>query len=217
MRRIQIRYEKTSLPENVRKYLEEIYNDDELRDAFYDCDVEIYDEDWIRDLENDDSWLEDLMGPGESSYDDLKPFARDGSGALWVVIDDVLIGYIGTEGECGIVARNVDEFMNIIAMGRYVSDYCSADLLKSEDAFLDGLAGLEDYNADNKEVIERFIKKHGFTRDPRKLYKMIVQGLTVRPFFEIKATDDDYGDSYSLLGCDDGQNSLEQLIKLLGL
>ncbi|MBR6229045.1 MAG: hypothetical protein IKQ97_04850 [Eubacterium sp.] len=212
-----MRYEKTSLPENVRKYLEEIYNDDELRDAFYDCDVEIYDEDWIRDLENDDSWLEDLMGPGESSYDDLKPFARDGSGALWVVIDDVLIGYIGTEGECGIVARNVDEFMNIIAMGRYVSDYCSADLLKSEDAFLDGLAGLEDYNADNKEVIERFIKKHGFTRDPRKLYKMIVQGLTVRPFFEIKATDDDYGDSYSLLGCDDGQNSLEQLIKLLGL
>ena len=111
-----MRYEKTSLPENVRKYLEEIYNDDELRDAFYDCDVEIYDEDWIRDLENDDSWLEDLMGPGESSYDDLKPFARDGSGALWVVIDDVLIGYIGTEGECGIVARNVDEFMNIIAM-----------------------------------------------------------------------------------------------------
>lgn len=212
-----MRYEKTSLPENVRKYLEEIYNDDELRDAFYDCDVEIYDEDWIRDLENDDSWLEDLMGPGESSYDDLKPFARDGSGALWVVINDVLIGYIGTEGECGIVARNVDEFMNIIAMGRYVSDYCSADLLKSEDAFLDGLAGLEDYNADNKEVIERFIKKHGFTRDPRKLYKMIVQGLTVRPFFEIKATDDDYGDSYSLLGCDDGQNSLEQLIKLLGL
>ena len=212
-----MRYEKTSLPENVRKYLEEIYNDDELRDAFYDCDVEIYDEDWIRDLENDDSWLEDLMGPGESSYDDLKPFARDGSGALWVVIDDVLIGYIGTEGECGIVARNVDEFMNIIAMGRYVSDYCSADLLKSEDAFLDGLAGLEDYNADNKEVIERFIKKHGFTRDPRKLYKMVVQGLTVRPFFEIKATDDDYGDSYSLLGCDDGQNSLEQLIKLLGL
>ena len=212
-----MRYEKTSLPENIRKYLEEIYNDDELRDAFYDCDVEIYDEDWIKDLENDDSWLEDLMGPGESSYDDLKPFARDGSGALWVVIDDVLIGYIGTEGECGIVARNVDEFMNIIAMGRYVSDYCSADLLKSEDAFLDGLAGLEDYNADNKEVIERFIKKHGFTRDPRKLYKMIVQGLTVRPFFEIKATDDDYGDSYSLLGCDDGQNSLEQLIKLLGL
>ena len=212
-----MRYEKTSLPENVRKYLEEIYNDDELRDAFYDCDVEIYDEDWIRDLENDDSWLEDLMGPGESSYDDLKPFARDGSGALWVVIDDVLIGYIGTEGECGIVARNVDEFMNIIAMGRYVSDYCSADLLKSEDAFLDGLAGLEDYNADNKEVFERFIKKHGFTRDPRKLYKMIVQGLTVRPFFEIKATDDDYGDSYSLLGCDNGQNSLEQLIKLLGL
>lgn len=212
-----MRYEKTSLPENVRKYLEEIYNDDELRDAFYDCDVEIYDEDWIRDLENDDSWLEDLMGPGESSYDDLKPFARDGSGALWVVIDDVLIGYIGTEGECGIVARNVDEFMNIIAMGRYISDYCSADILKSEDAFLDGLAGLEDYNADNKEVIERFIKKHGFTRDPRKLYKMIVQGLTVRPFFEIKATDDDYGDSYSLLGCDDGQNSLEQLIKLLGL
>ena len=154
------------------------------------------------------------MGPGESSYDDLKPFARDGSGALWVVIDDVLIGYIGTEGECGIVAKSIDEFMNIVAMGRYISDYCSLDILKSEEAFLDNL---DDPDEDKETVFDRFIEKHGFTKDPHELYEMIIQGLTVRPFFEIKATNDDYVDSYSILGSDDGQESLEKLIKMLGL
>ena len=207
-------FSNTNLPENVKKYLEEIYNDEELRDAFYDCDVEIYDEAWIKDLEDDDSWREDLMGPGESSYDDLKPFARDGSGALWVVIDDVLIGYIGTEGECGIVAKSIDEFMNIVAMGRYISDYCSLDILKSEEAFLDNL---DDPDEDKETVFDRFIEKHGFTKGPHELYEMIIQGLTVRPFFEIKATNDDYVDSYSILGSDDGQESLEKLIKMLGL
>ena len=207
-------YDNTGLPENVKKYLEEIYNDEELRDAFYGCDIEIYDEDWVRDLEEDDSWLEDLMGPGESSYGDIIPFARDGSGALWVVLDDVLIGYIGTEGECGIVAGNIDEFMNIAAMGRYISDYCSTDILRSEEDFLDSL---EDPDENNAEVFERFIEKHGFTTDPHELYEMIVRGVTVRPFFEIRATDDEYCDSYSILGSDDGQESLEELIEILGL
>ena len=101
-------FENTSLPENVKKYLEEITGDEALLDAFFDCDVEIYDEEWVKDLDEDESWLEELMGPGLSSYSDMKPFARDGSGALWVVLNDELIGYIGTEGECGIVAKNID-------------------------------------------------------------------------------------------------------------
>ena len=111
-----MKYDNTNLPENIRAFLEEIINDEKLCDAFYSRDVEIYDEAWVKDLEdNFQQEFEDLMGPGDSSYKNIKAFARDGTGALWVVLDDELIGYISTEGQCGIVSRNINEFMNIIA------------------------------------------------------------------------------------------------------
>ena len=210
-----MKYDETSLPDNVKAYLEEIYNDEELSDAFYDCDVEILDESSITDMEEDGSWLDDLMGPAESResvYEDIKPFAMDGTGAVWVVLNDELIGYIGTEGECGIVARNVDEFMNIIAYGRYFSDY-SIEYLKSEEDFIASFSEPEE--DEHREVFDKFIEKHGFTKDPKKLYKMVIEGLTVKPFFEFKSTDDEYCDSYSILGSDDGQEALEKLIDLL--
>ena len=34
-------YSKTDLPEKVQMYLEEIYNDEDLLDAFFNCDIEI--------------------------------------------------------------------------------------------------------------------------------------------------------------------------------
>ena len=209
-------FNKTKLPENVKAYLEEICTDEELFDAFYDCDVEIMYEDAILDMEEDTSWLDDLMGPEESResvYEDIKPFATDATGAVWVVLNDELIGYIGTEGECGIVAKNIDDFMNITAIGNRCPDYL-VDYLKSEEDFLKAYSKTED--DENKEVFDRFIDKHGFTRDPKELYKMIIAGLTVKPFFEFKATDDEYCDSYSILGSDDGQEALERLIELLG-
>ena len=36
--------------EEVKKYLEEIYNDENLLDAFYNCDIEIYDEKTCKDV-----------------------------------------------------------------------------------------------------------------------------------------------------------------------
>ena len=195
-----MKYDKTSLPDKVKEYLEEIYNDEESS---------------ITDMEEDSSWLDDLMGPSESResvYENIKPFALDGTGAVWVVLNDELIGYIGTEGECGIVARNIDEFMNIISYGRYFSDY-SIDFLKSEEDYIQSFSEPED--DEYRDVFDKFIEKHGFTKDPRKLYEMVIAGLTVKPFFEFKATDDEYCDSYSILGSDDGQEALEKLIDLL--
>ena len=206
-----MQYDSTNLPQAVKDFLEEIFGNEELCDAFYDCDIEIYDGELVKDIEEDEAWLEDLMGPGESTYEDLKPFARDGSGALWVVIDDELIGYIGTEGECGIVARNINEFMNIVAAYRgCLADIWDVDILESEDAFLEA-AG----DTDENEVFDDFIEKHGFTKDLKDVYKMIISGMTTEPFFIHKATDDDYVDSYSLVGSDDGQEALEDLISRL--
>ena len=214
-----MKYGNTNLPENVRAFLEEIIDDEELCDAFYSSDVEIYDEDWVKDLEeNFRQEFEDLMGPGESSYKSIKAFARDATGALWVVLDDELIGYIGTEGECGIVSRNINEFMNIIAALKGSSllfDFWDVDTLKSEEAFIDAYnESEEDDETDYNEVFDKFINKHGFTHDLKTIYEYIVKGLTVQPFFQVIATDDDYVDSASVLGLD-GQEQLEALIDAL--
>ena len=208
------KFNNTDLPKDVQDFLEEIYNDEDLKDAFFDCDIEIYDEAWVKDLEEDDSWFEDLMGSGESSYKNIKPFARDGLGGLWVVLDDEMIGYIGTEGECGIIARNINEFMNIVAVQRgYIDDFCNADILKSVDAFVEEYE--EPRDSDYNREFNRFIKKHGFTKDLKKIYEYIIKGVTIKPFFQVVATDDEYEDSYSILGSDDGQEALKSLIEML--
>ena len=214
-----MKYGNTNLPENVRAFLDEIIDDEELCDAFYSRDVEIYDEDWVKDLEdNFQQEFESLMGPGDSSYKNIKAFARDGTGALWVILDDELIGYIGTEGQCGIVSRNINEFMNIIAALKGSSllfDFWDVETLSSEEAFIDAYNGSEeDEENDYSEVFDKFISKHGFTRDLKTIYEYIVKGLTVQPFFQVIATDDDYVDSASVLGLD-GQEQLEALIDAL--
>lgn len=206
-------YNKTDLPEKVQMYLEEIFNDEDLLDAFFNCDIEIYDEDWILDLDMDEE-LQNLMGPNDCGYESIKAFARDGSGALWVVLNDEYIGYIGTEGECGIVARNIDEFMNMAALGRYVCEYWDMDILLSEDDFAEKLA--EPVEDENDKKFVSFIEKHGFTTDAHELYEMIIKGLTVEPALFFPATEDgEYCDSNSLLGFEDGQESLEELKKLI--
>jgi hypothetical protein len=211
-----MKYDNTNLPENICAFLEEIINDEKLCDAFYSRDVEIYDEAWVKDLEdNFQQEFEDLMGPGDSSYKNIKAFARDGTGALWVVLDDELIGYIGTEGECGIVSRNINEFMNIIAAlkgSSLLADFWDLDTLSSEEAFTEAYEESDD-ETDYSEVFDKFIGKPGFNKDPKKLYEYVVKGITVEPFFQVIATEDEYVDSSSLLG--DDQEQLEALIDTL--
>ena len=216
-----MKYDNTNLPEIIRAFLEEIINDEKLCDAFYSRDVEIYDEAWVKDLEdNFQQEFEDLMGPGDSSYKNIKAFARDGTGALWVVLDDELIGYISTDGQCGIVSRNINEFMNIIAAlkgSSLLADFWDLDTLSSEEAFTEAYEESDDEDDDETdyiEVLDKFIGKHGFTKDPKKLYEYVVKGITVEPFFQVIATDDEYVDSDSLLG-GDGQELLEELIDAL--
>lgn len=195
-------YDKTNLPEDLKMYLREIYSNEELNDVFYDCDIEIYDEDAVKDFEDDEVWLDDLMGPGDSSYTNLKPFARDGSGALWVLIDDKMIAYIGTEGECGFVARNIHEFMNIVSVwGGYICDYWEKEILKNKDKFYEVMNDpdrLADYDfiESHKRVFKPFIEKHGFTKD---IYEMALAGMSVEPVFEVKAISDEYVDSEPLV------------------
>ena len=93
------------------------------------------------------------------------PFAREGSGGLWVVLNDELIGYIGTEGECGIVARNIQEFMNIVSVwGGYLDDYWDEEVLENSESFYETMNDsdrLEDYDDIKKDrrIFKKFIKE----------------------------------------------------------
>ena len=37
-----MKYVDTNLPKKVSEYLDEIYSNRELNDAFFDCDIELY-------------------------------------------------------------------------------------------------------------------------------------------------------------------------------
>lgn len=191
-----------NLPKKLSEYLDEIYADEELKDAFYYSDVDILGLESIVELMEDESlWLE----PGEPNYE-MKPFAVSGDGGTWVILNDEHIGYVGSEGECGIVARNVDEFMNAIAVCKLM--YFRMDDLKNEENFRKSIdVACEEYK--NPLLYDKFIEKHGFETDISKVYEMVKLGYTVKPFFEIKAIDEDYCDSYSLFSLD-GQEALEE-------
>ena len=64
-----------------------------------------------------------------------------------------------------------------------------------------------------KQFAIKFIEQHKFEKDPKKIYELLKLGITTKPFFVIKAIDDEYVDSYSIIGHDDGQESLERFIR----
>lgn len=142
-----------NLPKKLSEYLDEIYADEELKDAFYYSDVDIIGPESIVELMEDESlWLE----PGEANYE-MKPFAVSGDGGTWVILNDEHIGYVGSEGECGIVARNVDEFMNLIAVCKLM--YFRMDDLKDEESFRKSIdAAYEEYK--NPSLYNKFIEKY---------------------------------------------------------
>ena len=49
---------KYVLENSLSKYLDEIYDNKELNDAFFECDIELYGPEWVKDLENDENLKE---------------------------------------------------------------------------------------------------------------------------------------------------------------
>lgn len=202
-----MQFSDTNLPKSLSRFLEEIYGDEDIKNAFCDCDIDIFSPESIAELISEGNCSDELM-QGESNYE-IKPFAGSADGGYWVVLNDEFVGYIGSEGECGIVARNVDEFMNIVAVCKWLDFRVSA--LSNKESFI---KSVNDANEEvgHQEVFSRFIERHSFVNDIEKVYSLFKLGLTVQPFFEIRAIDDEYCDSYSLLGADDGQQALVEFI-----
>lgn len=82
--------------------------------------------------------------------------------------------------------------------------------LKDEKSFIE-IFKEHNQEFEEKEILDEFISKHNFETNPSKVYELLKLGMTVKPFFVIKAVDDDCEDSDSLFGID-GQKSLEEFI-----
>ena len=168
------------------KIVENITNNDDLKEYFsVECDVVFVNKETL--LDN----LNSLTEFTKSNYN-LEPFACDGTGGIYVILDNKKIGYIDSEGEAGIVANNLKDFFSIVANCGYLSDYAKFKCLKDEKSFMDYFTKLE--ISREKDIIKKFIEDNSLYNDPKKIYKIFKNAILTEPQLLLKATSEDYVD-----------------------
>ena len=166
--------------------IEKIKNDGDLCDYLLcECGVDFAEDDVLCDD------LKSLLECGECNYD-MEPFACDGSGGVFVLLNQILVGYLDSEGQAGIVANNIKEFFNIIVNCGYISDWAKFDWLADEKTFIKAYNELE--LPRDKECVKLFIEENMLEREPAKIYDIFKKAISTKPQLIIKATSDDYVD-----------------------
>ena len=168
------------------KVVENITNNDDLKEYFsVECDVDFVNKETLLDK------LNSLTEFTKSNYN-LEPFACDGAGGIYVILNNKKIGYIDCEGEAGIVANNLKDFFSIVANCGYLSDYAKFKCLKDEKSFMDYFTEFE--TSREKDVIKKFIEDNSLDNDPKKIYKIFKNAILTEPKLLLKATSEDYVD-----------------------
>ena len=111
----------------IKKITEKIISDEILtRYISVICDMEFYHE--TRDPEN---------AGGRVSYSIAgKAFAHDGSGGEFILLDDASVAYNGSEGQCGRIAKNLDEFFSLIINCSCFLDYTDSGIYDDIDELI---------------------------------------------------------------------------------
>jgi len=181
--------------EKLYYYLDKINSDPVLKEEVYEnCDPKLLPPEM---LEEQLSWL--LEGGCKQDYS-LVPFADDGSGGVYVIVNDRHVAYIDSEGGAGYIAETIDDFMNILLTFRFIE--FSVDSLESFEQFM------KDYEADSfekksSEILNKFQQEENMDMEYETVYRKLVKGLLLYPVFEIDPTDDEYCKSENLLRIDD--------------
>ena len=129
-----------------------------------------------------------------------KAFAQDGSGGEFVFLDDGSIGFIGSEGEVGRVAENLNELLTFLIHAGYISDFSCKHIYKNNELLNKYCTGYvskirESYKAENKdwdEIREGIANKLSLIFNPDKLadFAMIFYNAATRePVFSCKYLD----------------------------
>lgn len=113
-------------------FIKMLRKDNDLSDLLYDvCDVEILPEFKTPEDER-----------GHITYNiSGKTFARDGSGSEYILLEDGSIGFWGSEGECGRIADNLQDFFEFMINCPYWQDY------------------LDEHEYENRDVLGEFAKR----------------------------------------------------------
>ena len=101
---------------------------DEEADKLFGCDFEPYEE--FETTEETTSWLQDWTGNDEIDGKNFRFFGSTGSGdyvGFWLVRSDVEVSgqpvvYFGSEGEKGVIARDLGDLLWIYADGKGPAD-----------------------------------------------------------------------------------------------
>lgn len=196
-----------SFETELQAYKKLIKETAQLEDAIYtECDLEFADDE---SLEDD---LESLLEGGTCEYE-LKPFAIDGAGGVYAALNDNYIGYMTSEGQCGIVARNIRDFFVLLLNCKMLYDYFREGVFDNPTAFINKFNEVNGQveSQTNKEIIDAFIEKNQFETNPEILYKIMKEAVITEPSFIIEPTIDGYEYSDDLFGTE--QQYIHQLRK----
>lgn len=89
-----------------------------------------------------------------------KTFARSGSGSEYILLEDGSIGFWGSEGECGRIADNLEDFFEFMVNCPYWSDYLDEEEYQDRESleeyakeiFADHLENVRDSGFDLKKA-----------------------------------------------------------------
>ena len=166
----------------LNEIIDYIENDEELLGYLSsECGFDIEDHDQLTDD------LGFLMEFAESNYK-LEPFACDGSGGIYALLDNGSVGYIDSEGQAGIMANDIRSFFSILIHCGCPEDFGKFGWLDSQSEFIEQYRNCED------AYIKAFSEKFGLEDDPREIYQIFRKAVLTQPRLTITATSDEYGD-----------------------
>ena len=165
--------------------LEYIRGNEELNNILMnECDIYFYEETRATQfLENNEKYS---LG--------CKAFAQDGSGGEFVFLEDNSIGFIGSEGEVGRVAENLNELLIFLIHAGCISDFSCKHIYKNSELLNKFCTGYvskirESYKAENKdwdEIRESIANRLSLPFNPYKLADFTItfyKAATREPIF----------------------------------
>lgn len=180
--------------EIIKRYMDQISANQFLADYLStECNFDLQDDDWLKDD------LAFLLEGSKPNYD-LEPFACDGAGGVYVMLDNGCVAYIDSEGSAGIVGNSPQSFFSILLNCGCISDYAKFGVLKDKETFLDYFNKLEIPRGES--FVCDFIRRNSLDADPEIIYSLFRSSVMTTPALELKATNEEYCDYEQLFYLD---------------
>lgn len=137
----------------------------------------------------------DILICGEKSNYDIFPFAKTGDGSNYVLLNNEYVGYISSEGDCGIIAKNVNDFYNLLFVCKDVTTYFRNGYFDSIDKFKENYEYANNFANEKTKIsklFEEFSANHKFKTDIVSIYRMFIEGIITEPPLILQADPKEY-------------------------